>query len=334
MSTVKCNDSKVYYSNRYWNDIPVVQKYICENYTGDKRKWWIADFKQRYCQQPFEHALVIMCGNGWVERGLYDQGIARKFSAFDYLEDLLDHAREARDGRNIDYFQADANTLELEANRYDLIVNVAAMHHVQYINRMCKMLCHALKPDGVFVNTDYIGPHRNQYSLRHWSYIKKINNQLPEQFSKNPLNKPHLGTMLNVDASEAIHSELTFKMVSRYFDIVERHDTNGGIAYPILHNNYGFSKELTPEMKQWVDFLLEKDREYTISKKVPPLFSYFIAKPKKQTLLKARQVGLYQLMENQREALASKSNGIYYWQDYVKHRVDRFIRQRFQKKQV
>lgn len=179
--------------------------------------WWIADFKERYCQKPFEHALVIMCGNGWVERGLYDKGIAKQFSSFDYLEDLLQKAEQMKEDRPIHYFQADANKIELEENKYDLIVNVAAMHHVQYINRMCKTLCHALKPGGVFVNTDYIGPHRNQYSLRHWNHVKTINTQLPQQYRKQPLNKPHLGTMLHTDSSEAIHSELTFDSIARYF---------------------------------------------------------------------------------------------------------------------
>ncbi len=326
MNTVKCENSSVYYSSQYWNNIPLVLQYICKNYTGNKKKWWITDFKERYCEQPFEHALVIMCGNGWVERGLYDKGIAKQFSAFDYLDDLLEKAEQAREGRPIHYFQADANQLELDENKYDLIINVAAMHHVQYINRMCRTLCKALKPDGVFVNTDYIGPHRNQYSMRHWHYVKKVNSQLPEQYRKEPLNKPYIGTMLHTDSSEAIHSELTFESIARYFNIIERHDTNGGIAYPLLTHNKNISKDLTPDMKKWVEYILQKDVEYTAEKKVPPLFSYFIAKPQKHSLLNDALINQYQTNENDREAKAAKRDGIYSLSEFLRFRAEKFYR--------
>ncbi|HFD11175.1 MAG TPA: class I SAM-dependent methyltransferase [Crenotrichaceae bacterium] len=329
MDTVKSKNSKVYYRHQYWNNIPIVLEYICENYTGNKQKWWIADFKERYCEQPFEHALVMMCGNGWVERELYDKGIARQFSAFDYLEDLLEKARAKKAGRRIHYFQADANLLELEENKYDLIVNVAAMHHVQYINRMCRMLCWALKPEGVFVNTDYIGPHRNQYSQRHWHYVKKINAQLPQQYRKQSLNKPRLGTMLHMDPSEAIHSELTIETITRYFDIVERHDTNGGVAYPLLTRNRNISKELTPDMEKWVQYILQEDRKYTEAKKVPPLFSYFIAHPRKTVLQNDALLNACQLEENAREAKAAKRDGIYSLSAYYQYRVKKWYRQTF-----
>ena len=121
-------------------------------------------------------------------------------------------------------------------NQFDLVINVAALHHVQYIDRFCRILCKTLREEGVLINYDYIGPHRNQYSSRQWYYIHQVNRKLPG-FIRNNLKKPYLRTMLKTDPTEAIHSDLTIPVLSRYFDIFERHDAGGGIAYEILLNN-------------------------------------------------------------------------------------------------
>ena len=133
METAVPPTSEVYYSAIYWNDFQRVFEYMCENFTGDRTKWWTVDFQERFCQKPFEHALVPLCGNGWVEREVIDRGIARKVTAFDYSTDLLRIAEGQRGGRRIFYFQADVNTVDFDEDQFDLVVNVASLHHVQYL---------------------------------------------------------------------------------------------------------------------------------------------------------------------------------------------------------
>jgi SAM-dependent methyltransferase len=186
VETVVNENSKVYYSGDYWNDLPKVLKYMSENFTGDPSKWWNTDFAERFCQEPFDRGFFINCGNGWVEREFVDNGWVRSATAFDYSDDLLREAEAEPGARPIEYFQADANRLELEADQFDLIVNVASLHHVQYIDRMCRMLCDALKPNGLMLNYDYIGPGRNQYPQRQWRNIRAVNRSLPPDCASSP----------------------------------------------------------------------------------------------------------------------------------------------------
>src|SRR6266498_1715698 len=311
VQTVVNDNSQVYYHGQYWNDFQRVLEYMCENFTGDKNKWWVQDFKERFCQTSFEHGLVLNCGNGWVEREFIDLGMVKCVTAFDYSMDLLHIAEKEKGERPISYFQTDVNKVDSSDNQFDLVVNVASLHHVQYINRFCRIMCSTIKENGILVNYDYIGPHRNQYSFKQWYYINRVNRSLPDSIKKSPIIKPHLPTMVLDDPTEAIHSELIIESVSRYFDIVERHDTGGGIAYELLTHNPKLKDVPADELDVHIEKILALDKEYTGLKRVPPLFSYFIAKPRKSVLSGKTKLEYYQKEEDLREEKARKRHGVY-----------------------
>ena len=305
------NSGEIYYHGQYWNDFRLVLEYMCENFTGDKNKWWVQDFRERFCQKPFEHGLVLNCGNGWVERQFVDLGMVKRVTAFDYSIDLLRMAEREKGVRPISYFQTDVNKIDFRDSQFDLIINVASLHHVQYINRFCRIMCSALTENGLLVNFDYIGPHRNQYPFRQWYYINRVNRLLPDSIKKTPLVKPHLPTMMHSDPTEAIHSELIIESVSRYFEIFERHDTGGGIAYELLTHNPKLKNVPADELDIHINRILAFDKEYTQQHQVPPLFSYFLAGPKKSVLLDETKLNYYQTKENLREEKAHKRHGVY-----------------------
>jgi hypothetical protein len=62
---------------------------------------------------------------------------------------------------------------------------------------------------------------------------------------------------------------------------------------------------------------LALDKEYTQQTRVPPLFSYFLAKPKKSVLLDDKKLNEYQNIENLREDKARKRHGVYSDGQYV-----------------
>ena len=310
-ATTVNDNSAVYYSGQYWNDLPQVVAYMSENFTGNPAKWWVEDFKERFAPEPLGHGLVLNCGNGWVERELVDKGIVKTVTAFDYSWDLLSTATRERGARAIHYFRADANAVSFTRDRFDVVFNVAALHHVQYLDRFCRALCAALKPSGVIVSFDYIGPHRNQYTRGHWRRIVRVNQRLPAAVRKQPLRRAHLPTMLHADPTEAIHSELILTTLGRYFEIFERHDTGGGVAYELLTHNPALHA-LGPEAADsYIREILAWDRHYTARRQVPPLFSYFLARPRKEVLLESSRLRTFQDQEDRREALARARGGVY-----------------------
>jgi hypothetical protein len=117
--------------------------------------------------------------------------------------------------------------------------------------------------------------------------------------------------MIMEDPTEAIHSELIIESVSRYFEIFERHDTGGGIAYELLTHNPKLKNVPSDELDTYIDRILAIDKEYTHLNRVPPLFSYFLAKPKKTVLSDKTKLEYYQKVENLREEKARKRHGVY-----------------------
>ncbi len=325
MKTTVNENSEIYYKGQYWNNFPQVLEYMSENFTGDRKKWWVKDFKERYALTPFKRGLFLNCGNGWVEREFIDEHIVMWAAAFDYSARLISIAQKEKGPRAISYFRADANRIDFADNQFDLVVNVAALHHVQYINRFCCILCKTTTEDGVFVNFDYIGPARNQYSKQHWRCIKQVNRSLPKNIRKSPLIKPYLPSMLNGDPTEAIHSDLIIPTIRRFFDIVERHDTGGGIAYEILTHNSKLNILPMQRVFPHIEKILEIDRKFTHELKEPPLFSYFIAQPNKSRISNNDKLESFQSDEDEREFCASKMGGVYSTSDLLRLLIYRTV---------
>ncbi len=317
MKTVVNLNSGVYYKGTYWNDLELVLEYMSENFTGDKKKWWITDFKERFATKPFRHALFINCGDGRFEREFIDSNIVSKVTAFDISKDLIEIAEKNRNDRNIKYKISDVNTITFLENEFDLIVNIAGLHHVQFIERLCVELAKSLENKGMFVNFDYIGPHRNQYPLRQWLLAKLLNTFLPENIKQN-LHYPNLAAMLSADPTEAIHSDLIFDSISRYFNIFEKHDTGGGIAYLLLTQNTKLNKSSQEMLKPTVERILNWDRFFSSAKVVPQLFSYMIARPNKKALLESNKIKKHLMIEMDREKRSERLHGVYSLPDYLK----------------
>lgn len=317
MKSVIPTDADIYYHGKYWNDIPELLEYIYRHFNQDNPRNWIDDFSTRFAKKPFKKALFICCGNGWSDRLFIDRKIVLEADAFDYSNDLLSEAKKNKGKRKINYFQADANKITFSENEYDLVVNVAGLHHVQYINKFCVELARAIKPDGLFVNFDYIGPRRNQYSRAHWRVAKQVNSKLTKLIKLDHMPYPDLPTMLVTDPTEAIHSDIVISTLSRYFSIQERHDINGGLAYLLLTHNPKVWQLKESIRKIIVLKILKLDHILTQNKKVPVMFSYFIVKVRKKALADISLLNTYQREENIREAIAEKMRSCYTLLEYA-----------------
>ena len=300
-----------HYSDRYWNDLAVVRAHLCRIATGDGGVWWPAHLKNRYATPPRERGLIIACGNGWVERELYDLGIARHFDAFDPNLAYLEEALRLKGSRSIDYFPATFTDFPLD-HKYDLIVNVAALHHARHLYRTLERLSRALLPHGLMVNFDYVGPSRNQYSPWHLERMVQANDSLPESLRSPHSLIPPLETMVEEDPTEAVHSEEVLSAIELYFETVERHDLGGGLAYQILWNNIEpFSDESNEHAQRELERLLTLDWELTRKRELPTLFTFLLARPRcGAPPLRARYARW--VMEPLREALSRKLLDNYY----------------------
>ena len=272
-----------HYSDKYWNDLEIVVKYKNKLATGNENVSWIGDILTRFKEYlPFDDVLIVGCGNGWLERQLYDLGIGKHFDAFDMSEKYINEAKELKQSRTIDYFLDDINTMsKIEDDKYDAVFNFAVLHHVTEVDNVLKKLARCLKTNGLMFNEEYVGPARNQYSDQHLKHMLEVMSDLPEKFrTKVKFLRPPLENF-RVEPSEAIHSDLILPLIPKYFDIVYQRNLNGGIAYQLLHNNIQeFEDDSNTESVKWLEYLLKQDVVYTDNGRVPILFWYGVCKPK------------------------------------------------------
>jgi SAM-dependent methyltransferase len=297
----------LHYRDEYWNDLPRVIAHLCKRSTGDETVWWMDHLKRTYATAPFRRALVPGCGNGWAERDLYDRGIAEHFDAFDASPEYLKVAEEKRGSRSVAY---SLKTFEEFApvGTYDLIVNVAALHHVRYLYRMIHLLAGALAPGGLFVHWEYVGPSRNQYSDHHLATMRAVNEALPPRFrTRHPL-RHDLSAFLRGDPTEAIHAADIVDALGDEFEFLEHKVLGGGIAYQILWNNLAEFRKDDPEARATLDWLLRLDASMTDTGLVPPLFAFIVGRRRVKPDWKAP---IARLVEPFREKFAELSGGRY-----------------------
>ena len=272
-----------HYSDKYWNDLELVKKYKNKLSTDNENIHWIDDILNRFSEKlPFESVLIVGCGNGWLERMLYDKKIGKNFDSFDISEKYIQEAQENKKARPINYFIDDINNLQnIESQKYDAVFNFAILHHATEIDSAMKKLSESLNSDGLIFNEEYVGPARNQYNDEHLQKMLEVNSDLPEKFRSKHTLRPPL-TNFRVEPSEAIHSDLVRPIFEKYFDVVFEREMNGGIAYQILWNNIKeFEDSDDSEAKKWLEYLLDKDFEFSKNKITPSLFWYGVGKSRK-----------------------------------------------------
>ena len=91
--------STVYYKDLYWNNYDDVRKEINRRITGKSELCWFDHFKNFTNGRIFKKALILNCGNGWVERCLHEKGIIKEAVGIDYCKDLLRLAHKDADGK-------------------------------------------------------------------------------------------------------------------------------------------------------------------------------------------------------------------------------------------
>jgi len=318
---IEASSAEVYYTGIYWNDYEVVKRYMNRLATGEEHVTWQDHLLRLRKGKPFRKALILSCGNGWVEAELFSKGVIESAVGVDVNADLLALARQRTVRSNLPfrYYLLDSNQVTTFPEKgYDVVINHAALHHAAFIDRQVRAVYRVLVENtGILVNFDYTGPHRNQYDEIEWDAMIKLNEKSLPKFRKERLRYPHLPTMLKLDPSEAIHSELIIPTLNRYFMPIWNRSINGGIAYELLTHNKNLAKfrgfdgsNLDAELKFHFHNIIAADEEHAHRRPNSSLFWYSVMQPKfnlsEGLLLKWSEE------ERVREEKAMNNEGIYY----------------------
>ncbi len=311
-TTLKPTEGFEYYRDEiYWNNFDQVYAQMSTAVSGNPEISWMRFLQQQYGAR--ESGLFINCGNGWVERDCYRAGLIRSAIGFDVNPALIGiaSAEAKKVGMPARYFQADGNRLPNDNLACDLIVNHGAMHHIAYIDKLTRELASYLTPDGMYIINDYTGPHRNQYSWEAVFRTIEINQSLPEEY-RVELGYAHIPTMLSLDPTEAIHSELQLNVARRYFNMIREVQYGGAIAYTLLFGNHNlYRDQRAAHGATVVRAILDADHAFLREMPESNLFTFAVCTPKTELPGQA-QLDHWRRLENDREMRAGLNGGRYY----------------------
>jgi SAM-dependent methyltransferase len=312
MTTLPSGDFNYYTNTVYWNDFPEIQAHQNILISGESSLYWPDYLKRKYGKRC--RALFPNCGNGWVERDLFQRGVIETADGFDVNPGSIAEAKAAaRDiGMPANYFVQDANSFDPGAASYDIVVNLGAMHHVAFIDNMTRNIARALRDGGIYVGMDYVGAHRNQYPWHLWEAMIVFNETIPRKYIKFQ-RYAHFKTMVATDPTEAIHSELQIETLDRYFHLAEFTPLGGAIAYQILFENRKLLAERqTEEGARAIAKIIEAD--YALLRKAPEdtLFAFWVGTPQPKVLENDTLLAKWTIAEEEREKSAAANHGRYY----------------------
>jgi len=122
-------------------------------------------------------AVSVGCGRGEKERALIKAGLVDRFDLFEASDVRADQAKRGAEqegmGDRVDVFVEDAFRHPAHG-RYDLVYWDHSLHHMLDVDKAISWSVTALKPGGLLVVNDYVGPSRLQWTRREVDYARKF----------------------------------------------------------------------------------------------------------------------------------------------------------------
>lgn len=232
-----------------WLEVPAVRERINRMVSGrpdvDLYQWTqqVLTARQRYC--PLDAVLVLGCGAGNLERGLNRQNFAKSYRGVDVASGAIERAREeARQigGTNsVIYDVADINTIELPPESYDAVFCPMSAHHFSNLEHVFAEVRKTLKPGGLFVLDEYIGPKQFQMPARQAKLIDRILKSLPRRWVETAdgtvrrgFSPPTATEVIEVDPSEAIRSDEILPVLASSFAVTHFRGYGGNLLHFLL----------------------------------------------------------------------------------------------------
>lgn len=277
-----------------WLDWEFVEtEHIRPQLSGDRDVYYLQHFFRRHLpSMPVGHALSLGCGGGNLERALIQLDSAHRIDAYDASPESIRIARElaTKDGLHdrIHYEIADINRLVLPEKAYDYVVCKMSLHHFEALEHVYAQIRRALKPGGVFMFNEFVGPTRFQWTDRQLALVNGLLRALPKRHRRSVLtgnelteiSRPTIDEMIGVDPTEAIRSADIIPVLETQFEILERRDYGGTLLHLLLNHVMATFDLDDEEQASLLRTIFLYERTLLEQKVIDSDFSYVVARPR------------------------------------------------------
>ncbi len=191
--------------------------------------------------KPGDRILSVGVGRAAKERYFAKHIPDRQFVGIDIADSILEEAREINRQEGVDNLELELgnfNELDLDANAYDIVLGLGAIHHVEALEQFWDNVAKSLRPGGVVVAQEYIGANRFQFTdaqIEHGT--RCLEEFVPDEHKTNHrrCSRPKLEDMIAVDPSEAVRSaEILSTCEAAGWTVDGFCSGGGGLLQPVL----------------------------------------------------------------------------------------------------
>jgi ubiquinone/menaquinone biosynthesis C-methylase UbiE len=237
---------------RGWADSPIVNHWVLgPRMAGGAGRHWLVGLAEDLPIAKGGRWLSLGCGSAGTEIFAAARGLFDSLLALDGSEDALAEGRKAALAQNaagLEFARADLNALDLPSEQFDVALMNMSLHHVQNLEGTLEAVERALKPGGIFVVNEFVGPSQFQFTDLQLAIAAAVLDVLPDRwrmdvttgklktrYARHP--RAHWNT---VDPSEAIRSDEITRLLESRFEVLRRRDYGGTILHlaleHIVHN--------------------------------------------------------------------------------------------------
>lgn len=270
-----------------WVRVPGVAENMNRRATGDPAIDWInhsAGLLSSFAK-PIK-ALSIGCGFGVIERTLRRRDFCQLIHGVDVAENAIESARETAQSEGLNgltYEVADLNTATFSAEAYDVVYAHASLHHIFQLEHILNQIKQALKPGGLFVVYEYIGPAQMQFPRRDLELADIFLKAMPEHYRtfqrrkgiKEQAFRASVDDMNNSDPSEGIRATEIVPLIASRFEIRHFRYVGGTLLLLVFNEIAGNFVENDPAIMPFVHALITLDN-FLIDNSVLPSYHVYM----------------------------------------------------------
>jgi ubiquinone/menaquinone biosynthesis C-methylase UbiE len=238
-------------SVRGWADAAIVYESVLgPRQSGAPNRHWLLGLAEDV-PLPKGRWLSLGCGAAGTEIFAARHGLFTSLLALDASPKALEEGRsEARvqNVQGLELASADLNALVLPPSEFDVALTNMSLHHVKNLEETLDAVSGALKPGGILVVNEFVGPSQFQFTDLQVAIADAVLAALPERWRVDlTTGKPKTRYARHprshwdiVDPSEAIRSDEIVGLLEARFEVLVRRDYGGTILHlaleHIVHN--------------------------------------------------------------------------------------------------
>ncbi len=200
----------------------------------------------RFLDPPPDNVLAIGSGLAFEEEWLIRTGHARHIIAYENSSVAVESARErfgkAGLGEQIEMRCGDVMLDDLQPGSFDMVFVQAAIHHFYKIEEMFALFHSVLRPGGLLIYDEYVGPDHHLYEPEVMAILDEINDCLAPRYRRDVIRnetrtavpRATMESMLQMDPSEGVHASRILPLTYKWFDVAYRGEYGGTVMRPFF----------------------------------------------------------------------------------------------------